>query len=561
MNPARKRILIVGGVAGGASCAARARRLCEKCEIVVFERGPHVSFANCGLPYFVGDVIQSEDKLLIATPELFQHRFNIGVHVETEVLSVDRAAKTITVRDLRSGDSRVEAYDALVLATGAVPNRPNVPGMDLPGVFMVRTIADSHNIRAAVTQAKTALILGGGFIGLEMAENLAGLGLEVTLLELADQLVPPLDPEMAGYAAQHMQAHGVSLRLGEGLAGIDRRADGGLTVRTSRGDALDTDLIVVGIGVRPASALAQAAGLELGASGGIRVDAYMRSSDPCIWAVGDVVEVKNRVTGDWQLAPLAGPANRQGRVAATAILHGFAHPGADARPPLAFEGVLGTAVCEVFGLTVATTGASEKLLKRCGIPYGKVYLHPGHHAGYFPGAKPIHMKLLFSETDGRILGAQGVGRAGVARRIDIIATAMHGNGTVFDLEELELCYAPQFGAAKDPVNLAGMVAGNHLRGDLPLADWEALRGSPALLLDVRGEQEYQAGHIPDALNLPLETLRDRLPELPRDREVWLICGVGQRAYYAYRLLMQNGFRVKVLSGGMQTWTAWEQAGR
>ncbi len=560
MNPAQKRILIVGGVAGGATCAARARRLCETCEIIVFERGPHVSFANCGLPYFVGDVIEAEANLLVASAESFKRRYNIDVHTETEVTRIDRQAKRVEVRDLKTGAVRHEAYDALVLATGARPNRPPLPGIDLPGIYMLRTIPDSQKIKAAAALAKHALILGGGFIGLEMAENLIGLGLQVTLLELADQVLPPLDPEMAGYAAERLQANGVQVRLGEAVERFEPSADGRLGVRTSTGAELVTDLVIVGIGVRPDAGLAQEAGLELGDLGGIRVDETMRTSDPAIWAVGDVVEVKNRITGDWQLVPLAGPANRQGRVAATAILHHFSCGDRQARPPLAFEGVLGTAICEVFGLAVAVTGASEKLLRRAGMAFEKVYLHPGHHAGYYPGAKPIHIKLLFSKTDGRILGAQAVGEAGVARRIDVIATAMMQGATVFDLEELELCYAPQFGAAKDPVNVAGMVAANHLRGDLFLADWSELENTQALLVDVRSEAEFAGGHIPGAHNLPLESLRDRLHELPRDRDIWLVCGVGQRAYYAHRLLVQSGLQVKVLSGGMQTYHARIRAG-
>jgi NADPH-dependent 2,4-dienoyl-CoA reductase/sulfur reductase-like enzyme/rhodanese-related sulfurtransferase len=559
MNTVTKRILIVGGVAGGATCAARARRLCETCEILVFERGPHVSFANCGLPYFVGDVIESEAKLLVASPDLFKHRFNIDVHTETEVTRIDRQGRWIEVRDLGTGATRRESYDALVLATGARPIRPPLPGMDLPGIHVLRTIPDSRKIKAAAADASRALIVGGGFIGLEMAENLAGLGLEVTLLELADQVLPPLDPEMAGYAAERLRANGVRVRLGEAVAAFEPLAGGGLRVQTSKGAVLDTDLVIVGIGVRPESALAQAAGLELGDLGGIRVDEFMRTGDPRIWAVGDVVEVRNRVTKQWQLVPLAGPANRQGRVAATAIIHHF-ECGDATPPPLKFEGVLGTAVCEVFGLTAACTGASEKLLRQAGMGYEKVYLHPGHHASYFPGAKPIHIKLLFSAGDGGILGAQAVGEADVARRIDVIATAMAEGATVFDLEDLELCYAPQFGAAKDPVNLAGMIAANHLRGGLPLADWDELEKTAALLVDVRSEAEFAGGHIPNARNLPLETLRDRLHELPRDRDIWLVCGVGQRAYYAFRLLMQNGFQVRVLSGGMQTYRA-RMAGR
>lgn len=555
MNAQKKRILIVGGVAGGATCAARARRLCEACEIIVFERGPHVSFANCGLPYFVGEVIATEEKLLVATPNSFKQRFNIDVHTETEVTRIDRAARLIEVCNLKTGITRLEAYDALVLATGAQPNRPNLPGIDLPGIYALRSIPDGHKIKSAAVKAKQATILGGGFIGLEMAENLAGLGLEVTLLELANQVLPPLDPEMASYAAMQLQARGVNLRLGEALTAIESGPARGLRVHTSKGALMETDLIIVGIGVHPDTGLARAAGLELGGLGGIRVDEYMCTSDPNIWAVGDVVEVKNRITQEWQLVPLAGPTNRQGRVAATAIIHQFSCSDRNLKSPLTFDGVLGTAVCEVFGLTIAITGASEKLLRRSGMEYNKVYLHPGHHAGYFPGAKPIHIKLLFSETHGKLLGAQAIGEAGVARRIDVIATAMMNGATIFDLEDLELCYAPQFGAAKDPVNLAGMVAGNYLRGDLPLADWEELETTSALLLDVRSEFEFAGGHIPNARNIPLELLRDRFHELPQNQEIWLICGVGQRAYYAYRLLMQNGLQVKVLSGGMQTYNS------
>ncbi|CAG7857680.1 nitrite reductase (NADH) large subunit [biofilm metagenome] len=554
MKTAKKRILIVGGVAGGATCAARARRLCETCEIVIFERGRHVSFANCGLPYFVGDVIATEAKLLVADPETFQQRFNIEVHTETEVTQINREKRTIEIRDLKTGITRHEHYDALVLATGAQPVRPPLPGIDLPGIFALRTIPDSHKIKSAATKAKHALILGGGFIGLEMAENLAGLGLKVTLLELSSQLMPPLDPEMASYAEERLLENGIHLRLGEAVEAFEEQPDNGLRVRTSKGATLDTDLVIVGIGVRPESTLAKAAGLELGALGGIRVDEFMCTNDPMIWAVGDVVEVKNRITQEWQLVPLAGPANRQGRVAATAIIHQFTC-GDESSSALDFDGVLGTAICEIFGLSVACTGVNEKQLRRAGIDYEKIYLHPGHHASYFPGAKPIHIKLLFSKSDGLILGAQAVGEVGVARRIDVIATAMMNAATVFELEELELCYAPQSGSAKDPVNLAGMVAGNFLRGDLPLAEWDDLEKTKALLVDVRSESEFNAGHIQSAWNIPLETLRDRVHELPQGREIWLVCGVGQRSYYALRLLLQNGLQAKILSGGMETYQA------
>jgi len=558
MAPKKKRILVVGGVAGGASCATRARRLCEACEIVLFDRGPYVSFANCGLPYFVGDVIPSESSLLVATPALFKDRFNIEVRTETEMTRIDRSTQRIEVRDLKTGETAMEPYDALALTTGARPIRPPLPGIDLPGIHVLRTIPDSRNLKAALADAKQAVLVGGGFIGLEMAENLVGLGLEVTLLEQANQILPPLDSEMAHYAAEHLKQHGVMLRLGEGVAGFAALPDGGLTVQTSAGKGIDTDLVILGMGVRPESGRAKDCGLALGALGGIRVDEYMRTSDPAIWAAGDVVEVKNRVTGEWQLMPLAGPANRQGRIAATNIIQHFQGNPKTSQPPMTFEGVLGTAVCEIFGLTVAATGASEKALAKAGITdYQKIYLHPGHHASYFPGAKPIHIKLLFSTSDGQILGAQAVGEEEVARRIDVIATAMMTKATVYDLEELELCYAPQFGAAKDPVNMAGMVAANHLRGDLSLADWSDLNETAALLLDVRSVAEYELGHIPKAVNIPLEALRTGLNQLSGNQEIHLICGVGQRAYYAARILIQNGFKVKILSGGMRTFQTWD----
>lgn len=551
----RRRILIVGGVAGGASCATRARRLCEACEIVLFDRGPHVSFANCGLPYHVGDVIESEAKLLVATPESFRQRFNIGVRTETEVLRIDRTGRRIEVKDLRSGEQRWEPYDALVLATGANPITPRLPGIDLPGIHVLRTIPDTRKLRDAVARNSHAVLVGGGFIGLELAENLVRRGLRVTLIEAANQVLPPLDPEMACYVSDHLQRNGVELRLSEAVDGFSRNPEGGLAVRCASGATVETGFVVLGIGVRPETSLARSCGLELGALGGIRVDDKLRTSDTRIWAVGDVVEVRNRITGAWQLLPLAGPANRQGRVAATDIINGFrSREGRPGIPELTFTGTLGTAVCEVFGLTTAVTGVSEKHLIKAGVSgFERVYLHPGHHASYFPGAKPIHIKLLFSKSDGRILGAQAVGEAEVARRIDVIAAAMHAGATVYDLEELELCYAPQFGAAKDPVNLAGMIAANHLRGDLPLAEWSDLASSEDLLLDVRSGAEFSQGHIAGAVNIPLEELRIRMAELPAERDIRLVCGVGQRAYYATRTLLQHGFRVRVLSGGMQTY--------
>jgi len=544
----RRRVLIVGGVAGGASCATRLRRLDEAAEIVLFDRGPYVSFANCGLPYHVGNVIADEEKLLVASPETFRQRFNVGVHTESEVTVIDRATRLITVRDLRTGAERQEPYDVLVLAPGAAPIRPPLPGIELPGVFAVRSIPDTRRIRAWIEthQAKTAVVVGGGFIGLEMVENLVHRELSVTVVEKLPQLMPPLDPEMAVPVTEHLQARGVELRLGDGLARIEAAGGARLRVISESGTQSPADLVILAIGVRPETALAQNAGLQIGARGGIVVDEQMRTADPHIWAVGDAVEVRDVLTGQETMLPLAGPANRQGRIAAECI----------AGRPTRFRGVQATAVVGVLGMTIASTGASEKGLRRAGMTaFQKVYLHPGHHAGYYPGARPIHLKLLFSVPEGRILGAQGAGTEGVEKRIDVIATAIQFGGTVHDLAEAELCYAPQFGAAKDPVNLAGMIAQNALSGDMPLAEWEQLGRTDALLLDVREPDEFAAGHIPSAINLPLSQLRQRYTELPRQREIWISCGVGQRAYYATRFLAQHGYQPRNLSGGYTTYRA------
>ena len=543
-----RRVLVVGGVAGGASCAARLRRLDEGPEIIVFDRGPFVSFANCGLPFYVGNVIDNESALLLASPDLFRQRFNITVFTETDVTHIDRDGGSITVHDLKTGTERVERYDALVLSPGAAPIRPPVPGVDLDGVFAVRSIPDSRAIREWITarQARSAVIVGGGFIGLEMADNLVRRGLAVTVVEKLRQVMPMLDPEMAAPIHTHLTAAGVSLHLGDGLASIHQSPEGGLVVVAESGAQLRGDLVVLAIGVRPEVDLARQAGLPIGRSGGIVVDAQMRTPDPRIWAVGDAVEVTDVVTGQSRVVPLAGPANRQGRVAAESI----------AGRATRFRGVQATAVVGVLGLTAAATGASETSLRRHNVSmFDAIYLHPGHHAGYYPGAKPIHLKLLFSTPDGQILGAQAVGQEGVEKRIDVVATAMQFGGTVHDLAEAELCYAPQFGAAKDPVNLAGMLAQNVLNGDMPLADWRALGHTDALLLDVREPGEYAGGHVAGAVNIPLSQLRQRRTELPKDRDVWIYCGVGQRAYYAVRFLRQDGYRVWNLSGGYATYRA------
>lgn len=543
-----KRILIVGGVAGGASCAARLRRLDEQAAITIFERGPYVSFANCGLPYHVGGVIADESKLLVATPELFRDRFSITIRTGHEVIAIDKTAKTIQVREVATGSLATHAYDALVLAPGAAAIKPPIPGIDLPGIFPVRTIPDARHVRAWITdrQATSALVIGGGFIGLEMVENLAHRGLAVTVIEKADQVLPPLDREMATLVQERLASARVSVHLGDGIAAFALDAAGRLEATTGRGQRIIADLVILAVGVRPETALAQAANLTLGSSGGIAVDETMRTSDPAIWAVGDAVETVDVVTGARQIIPLAGPANRQGRIAAESIC------GRNAR----FRGVQATAVCGVFGLTVAMTGASEKALTRAGITgWDAVRLHPAHHVGYYPGAKAIHLKLIYRRADGRVLGAQAVGEEGVDKRIDVLAMAIQLGATVQDLAEAELCYAPQYGAAKDPVNLAGFIADNALSGDMPLSEWDVLGNGSSFVLDVREPAECARGMIPGSLNIPLHQLRDRLSEVPTDKPVAVLCAAGQRAYYAVRILRQQGVDARNLSGGWQTYSA------
>jgi len=551
--PSSKTIVIIGGVAGGASCATRLRRMDESAEIIVLERGPYASFANCGLPYHIGGIIQDENALLVAKGPLFKERFGIDLRTRHEAVSIDRDARELEVRDLATDQTDRLRYDALVLSPGAAPLRPPLPGIDLPGIFTLRNIPDTRRINEwiAAHAAKSAVIVGGGFIGLEMAENLRHLGLEVTVVEMLPQVMPPIDAEMVSPVHDYLKSKGIKLALGAAVAGFAQKA-GKLEVQTQSGAAHSADIVILAIGVRPETALAKAAGLALGERGGIRVDEQMRSSDPNIWAVGDVVEVRDRITGAWTLLPLAGPANRQGRIAADAICGRAA----------AFHGTQGTAICGIFDLAVASTGASEKTLQRAGITdYEKIHLHAGSHAGYYPGAERVHLKLIFRIADGLILGAQAVGLAGVDKRIDVIAMAIQKGATVYDLEEAELCYAPQFGSAKDPVNFAGMIAANHLRGDDPLLHWNDPQLAGRDLLDVRDPDEFAAGHAPDALNIPLNSLRASLEQLSRNRPLAVYCAVGGRAHNAVRLLRQHGFEAANLSGGYTTFRHVKSAGK
>jgi len=545
MKSHHKTIVIIGGVAGGASCATRLRRMDESAEIIMLERGPYASFANCGLPYHIGGVIENEDALLVAKGPLFKERFGIDLRTGHEAIAIDRAASQVEVRNLATGETYLQPYDALLLSPGASPLRPPLPGIDLPGIFTLRNIPDTRRIKEWIANhaAKSAVIVGGGFIGLEMAENLRHLGLEVTVVEMLPQVMPPIDAEMVTPVHDYLTAMSVKLSLGAAVAGF-AEVNGKLEVQTKDSPPHSADIVILAIGVRPETTLAKTAGLELGERGGIRVDEQMRTSDPRIFAVGDAVEVRDRITGTWTLLPLASPANRQGRIAADAIC-GRA---------TAFHGVQGTAICGIFDLAVASTGTSEKALKRAGITdYQTIHLHAGNHAGYYPGAERIHLKLIFRATDGLILGAQAVGQAGVDKRIDVIAMAILKGATVYDLEEAELCYAPQFGSAKDPVNFAGMIAANHLRGDDPIIHWQDPGLADYDLLDVRDPDEFAAGHAPGARNIPLNSLRDSLGQLPAERPLAVYCAIGGRAHNAVRLLRQHGYNAANLSGGHTTY--------
>jgi NADPH-dependent 2,4-dienoyl-CoA reductase/sulfur reductase-like enzyme/rhodanese-related sulfurtransferase len=549
---AAKKIVIIGGVAGGASAAARLRRLDEDASIVLIERGEYISFANCGLPYHISGEIADREDLLVQSAQGMRRRFKIDVRTRHEARGVDPARRTVAVHDLEKGLDYEEAYDELILSPGAAPIRPPLPGAELPGVFTLRNMADMDAIKAVVDGRPQGrvLILGGGSIGLELAEALRHRQWDVLLAELGPQVMGPADPEMAALLHRELRAQGVDLRLKTGVIALRARPEGGLQADLG-GSSEGVDLVVMAVGVRPETRLAVAAGLSLGPKGGIQVDARMRSSDPHIWAVGDAVEVKDLVTGADSLIPLAGPANRQGRIAADNIC------GLDSR----YKGTQGTAIARVFNLSIAMTGASEKALKAAGRPYQKVYLHPNCHAGYFPGATQLQIKVLFDPADGRLLGGQAVGQEGVDKRIDVLAVALRAGLSVYDLEELELAYAPPYGSAKDPVNFAGFIAANVLEGQAPLVQPEELdRLKPdQVLLDTRTVAEHRQGSIPGSLNIPLDELRDRLSELPLEKEVLLYCRVGLRGYLAQRILVQHGYRARNLSGGYLTWQTVQEA--
>ncbi len=539
------KIVIAGGVAAGMSAAARLRRLNEDAEIIVFERDEYVSFANCGLPYHIGGDIRNREDLLVVTPERLRDRLKLDVRTCHEVVQIDRAGKSVRVHDRQQNRHFTESWDKLVLAQGAAAIRPPLPGIDHPKIFSLRNIPDMDAIKKTVDEgAKSGIVIGAGYIGVEVAEAFRQRGLQTSLVELADEILPPLDHEMDRALIYHMQHHGVGMFLGQRAESF-RDVDGQVEVQLASGEKLQADLVVMGIGVRPENALARESGLQTGSRGGLTVDARMRTSDPNIYAVGDMVEVSDTVTTESTIIALAGPANRQGRIAADHIC------GRDA----GYTTTQGTSVVKIFDMTGGGTGANERTLRRVEMPYKKIYVHPNSHASYYPGAEPMQLKLLFAPDDGRILGAQVVGGEGVDKRIDVLATALRLGATVYDLEHMELAYAPPYGSAKDPVNMAGFVAANDLRGDIRhwYAEQFPEQTDEGMLLDVRSPAEFEKWHIDGARLIPLPELRDRLDELDQNQPCQVYCKSGFRAYLACRILMQQGFSdVRNLSGGLNT---------
>jgi CoA-disulfide reductase len=539
------RVIIIGGVAGGATAAARLRRLREDMEIIVLERGEYVSFANCGLPYYVGAEIKDRSQLELMTPEEFFNRFNIDVRIKHEVIKIDRKNKFIEIKNLELNKLYSLEYDYLILSPGASPIIPPFKGLEEVPNFTLRTIPDSVSIREYVenNKVKHATIIGGGYIGLEMAENLKKKSIKVKIVEMLDQVLAPLDKEMAQFVHQELIMNGVCLQLSDAVDSFEYDEKKCSYVIPKSGKKIKTDIIILSIGVKPESQLAKNADLEIGPKGHIIVDEHMRTSDPSIYAVGDAIEIKHFITHESTAIPLAGPANKQGRIAADNI----------AGRSSVYKGILGASVLRVFDLTIAFVGLSEKQLKRLDTPYEKVYIHPNNHAGYYPGAIPISLKLIFEVPSGKILGAQAIGGPGTEKRIDVISTVIKFGGTVFDLEELELTYSPPYSSAKDPVNMAGFVASNVLRGDHPIWHWEDLekiQENNSFLLDVRTPEEYAVGSIKNAINISDLELRNRLNEIPKDKDIYVFCEVGFRGYLTTRFLLQKGYKkVFNLTGG------------
>ncbi|QTL99028.1 CoA-disulfide reductase [Iocasia frigidifontis] len=547
-----KKVVIVGGVAGGASTAARLRRLDEEADIVIYERGDHISFANCGLPYHIGGVIKDRERLLVQTPEAMEARFNISVKVKHEVKSIDKEKKEVLVKDLKNDQTFTESYDYLVLSPGAEPFKPAIEGIDSNNVFTLRNIPDTDRINDYLKSKapKKAVVVGGGYIGIEMAENLQERGLEVSLVEMLDQVLSPLDYEMAAMVHNHLRMKGIKLYLKDGIKAVKNR-NGNTNVVLESGQEIATDMVIMSIGVRPNVELAEGAELALGPTGGIKVNEYLQTSAENIYALGDAIEVNNLISGKPSLLPLAGPANKQGRITANNITHGNKEK---------YRATQATSIAKVFEMTVATTGNNEKLLKEDDLAYQVSYTNSNNHAGYYPGASPMFIKIIFTAQEGKLLGAQIIGHDGVDKRIDILATAVRHGLTVFDLQELELAYAPPYGSAKDPVNMAGFAAGNILKNIVEPIQYHEIDklDDNVILLDVREDVEVQLGMIEGAIHIPVNSLRDRLDELDKNKEVVVYCAVGLRGYIACRILLQHGFnKVKNLVGGYKLYSAVE----
>lgn len=544
------KYIVIGAVAGGASAAARLRRLNEKAGIVIFEKGEYISYANCGLPYYIGDVISDRNKLFVQTATSFRTRFNIDVRISTEVTGIDALTKTVTAKNLLTGEIYTEKFDKLVLSPGAEPIRPPLPGINLPGIFTLRNVTDTDFIKQYVDQHKKgrAVVIGAGFIGLEMAENLHDLGMKVSIIEMGNQVLAPVDFPIAAITQQHIRSKGVDLRLNSAVTGFEKENDT-LKVLLKDGTVLDADVVILSIGVRPDTRLAAAAGLDLGPAKGIWVNEYLQTSNPDIYAVGDAIEFRNPVTGQSMNTYLAGPANKQGRIAANNIVLGNKH---------LYNGSINTAIVKVFDMTVATAGTASKHLKAAGINHVVSTNHSGSHAGYYPGAKQMSIQIAFSPENGRLYSAQIAGYDGVDKRIDMLASVIKNKGTIYDLIEFEHAYAPPYSSAKDPVNMAGFIAENILLDRLNIFYWNDLGDGDdnSYLLDVRTRAEFEAGHIEGAVNIPVDEIRNRLDEIPTGKRIDIYCEAGLRGYLANRILRQNGFNeVFNLSGGYILWKA------